>query len=296
LLAAFDAAIVPAARRGRSTSWRAAVAVLAVLSCVLALGVTLVPSRLSGDRRTATALSAKPPETVAIRAEGDARWSRWTEPHVERIVLESGSLAIRVEKARTARRVVVVLPDGELEDIGTTFSVSAAGARTTRVTVEEGSVILRLRGARPVVLGAGETWPSSSPPSALSAPSTAASSEPFAPNIPPSPPRVRAPRAAATPGSALSPVAPASDAAADFRAASSALNAGDHSGAARLLTAFLSNHPRDARIEDAAYLLVLAYHRSSDKSATGRAASDYLRRFPHGFRRTEVEALDASLP
>ena len=87
-------------------------------------------------------------------------------------------------------------------------------------------------------------------------------------------------------------VAPRSDASSDFRTALSALNAGDHSHAAALFTSFLSNHPRDARIEDAAYLRVIAFHRSGDKSATERAAGEYLKRFPNGFRRTEVEALE----
>jgi hypothetical protein len=31
-------------------------------------------------------------------------------------------------------------------------------------------------------------------------------------------------------------------------------------------------------------------------SATERAAGEYLKRFPNGFRRTEVEALEASSP
>jgi TolA-binding protein len=235
----------------------------------------------------------KSSEPVLIRAANDARWSRRTEQHVEKIVLESGSLSIRVQKARAARRVVVVLPDGELEDIGTTFSVSAAGARTTRVTVEEGSVVLRLRGARPIVLGAGDSWPPSS------APSAAASPAPSAPDVAPSPPRVTAPGASTTSTFApVTPVAPSprSEPSADFRAASAALNAGDHAGAARLFTNFLSSHPRDPRVEDAAYLRVIAFHRSLDKNATERAAGEYLKRFPSGFRRAEVEALTASSP
>jgi hypothetical protein len=74
------------------------------------------------------------------------------------------------------------------------------------------------------------------------------------------------------------------------------MNAGDHAGAAALFTSFLSNHPRDARIEDAAYLRVIAFHRSGDESATKRAIFEYLTRFPSGFRRSEVEALEASSP
>src|SRR6478752_5493787 len=49
-------------------------------------------------------------------------------------------------------------PDGELEDIGTTFAVSAEAGRTTRVSVDSGSVVLRIRGQAPLSLGAGDTW------------------------------------------------------------------------------------------------------------------------------------------
>jgi hypothetical protein len=304
LLASFDQSLVPSLRGARSRLWTAAVALL-VLSSALALGVVFVGSRPEPRSRTAAAPVARSPEPVLIRAATDARWSQRTEPHVERIVLESGSLSIRVQKAGSARRVIVVLPDGELEDIGTTFSVSAAGARTTRVAVEEGSVVLRLRDARPIVLGAGDSWTSGAAPSILpdpapsAAPSTVPSPAPFGPGVRSLAPRGTVPRASATsPFPPVAPVAPAprSDSAADFRTALSALNAGDHSSAARLLTTFLSNHPRDARIEDAAYLRVIAFHRSGDEGATKRAAGEYLKRFPNGFRRTEVEALEASSP
>jgi hypothetical protein len=301
LLAAFDQSLVPSLRGARSRFWTAAVAVLVALSLALTLGFVFARSLLEPRSPTAAAPAAKSSEPVLIRAATDARWSRRTEQHVEKIVLESGSLSIRVQKAGPARRVIVVLPDGELEDIGTTFTVSAAGARTTRVAVEEGSVVLRLRGAQPIVLGARDSWSPSSAPSTppRPAPSAPPSAAPNAPDAEPLPPRVMAPRAPAT--SVSAPVgagepAPRSDPSADFRSALSALNAGDHSGAARLFTAFLSNHPRDARIEDAAYLRVLACHRAEDQGATQRAAGDYLKRFPSGFRRTEVEALEASSP
>ena len=50
-------------------------------------------------------------------------------------------------------RLLVILPDGELEDIGTTFTVSAADDQTNRVVVKEGSVLLRvLRRVEPLGL------------------------------------------------------------------------------------------------------------------------------------------------
>ena len=55
--------------------------------------------------------------------------------------------------------LLVRLPDGELEDIGTTFSVSGrAGAHRSRRR-RGGRVMLRLQGRAPVTITAGESWP-----------------------------------------------------------------------------------------------------------------------------------------
>ena len=184
------------------------------------------------------------------------------------------------------RRLLVILPDGELEDIGTTFSVSADAGRTTRVTVQDGSVVLRLRGAPPLALGAGDSWTPSQP------------SPPAAPIVAPSSSSDRslpAPRSAKlTPSAEPTPGARGPDPSADFRAAMSAFDGGNAAHAAALFSAFLSDHPRDSRSEDAAYLRVLALQRAGDSAAMKRAAGDYLRRYPRGFRRAEVEQLSAS--
>jgi TolA-binding protein len=62
----------------------------------------------------------------------------------------------------------------------------------------------------------------------------------------------------------VDPAAHGADSASDFRKAVSALNAGDNALAVELLTAFMTEHPRDSRTEDAAYLLVLAWHRAGN--------------------------------
>jgi TolA-binding protein len=66
---------------------------------------------------------------------------------------------------------------------------------------------------------------------------------------------------------------------------------GDNARAAAHFGTFLIEHPRDARAEDAAYLRVLALQRAGNSSAVKQAASEYLNRYPHGFRRAEVEPL-----
>jgi TolA-binding protein len=57
------------------------------------------------------------------------------------------------------------------------------------------------------------------------------------------------------------------------------------------LAAFLGKYPRDPRSEDAAYLRIIALQRAGDVSGTERAATEYLRRYPSGFRRAEAERL-----
>jgi outer membrane protein assembly factor BamD (BamD/ComL family) len=70
-----------------------------------------------------------------------------------------------------------------------------------------------------------------------------------------------------------------------------ALDRGDNNQAATLFNAFVAAHPRDSRAEDALYLRVIALQRTGNAAATERAASDYLRRYPRGFRKAEIESL-----
>jgi TolA-binding protein len=81
------------------------------------------------------------------------------------------------------------------------------------------------------------------------------------------------------------------DAAAEFREATAALARGDNDHAAALLRAFVSAHPGDSRAEDAAYLRVLALQRAGNLSGMQQAATEYLHRYPRGFRKAEVEPL-----
>jgi hypothetical protein len=295
LLAAFDAKLAPPERTLAARGWLvgAAAASLLVLSFFMYFRA----------RGIAT------PDTeraVVVHADGTATWSRQSEGPVEKILLERGALSIHVDHARERRRLLVVLPDGELEDIGTTFTVSADAGRTTGVSVASGSVVLRIHGQAPLALGAGETWrpsppavvspcPNCAPPPAAGA-TSAAIAPSAAPASPPTSTRTQGAQTALTPSDRrASPAASAEGheptPSLDFRAAMTLLDSGDNGAAAARFASFLNAHPRDARCEDAAYLRVIALQRTGDAGSMREAATRYLRQYPNGFRRAEVAAL-----
>jgi hypothetical protein len=280
LLAAFDRSLVAPERR-TSLPWPW-VAALVTAACVI--GVLWPRPRPVSN---ATAL---------IQAEEGASWSDRVEGQREIVALDRGGLRVRVLHGAGQRPLSVELPDGELEDTGTTFFVSVDAGRTTSVTVEEGSVLLHLRGRAPVALGAGEAWSPEGPRSARSGGAGPGEAGP-APSSPlDGPPAPSAPagsgvrhlRAASSP-------APPAAASEDFRAAMDTLDRGDPSGAAGRFERFVEAHPRDPRAEDAAYLRVIALQRIGDSARMREAAGEYLRRYPAGFRRAEVQGL-ARLP
>jgi hypothetical protein len=266
LLAAFDGMLVAPERRPGPRGW-----LVAAVAAALLLGLfVLRERRLPREARASGAVVEAGPAAV---------WSDRRDGDRERIVLERGDLRIHVDHAAGQGGLLVVLPDGELEDIGTTFDVHAGDGRTRRVSVAEGHVVLRLRDRPPVNLGPGETWveePPAPAPSSISPPVLAAPG----PSPPPSDRETRRGPPPAASGAA--------DPSAEFRAAMSALDLGDSHDAAARFEAFVARHPRDPRAEDAAYLRVIALQKCGDAAGTRRAAVDYLRLFPDGFRRAEV--------
>lgn len=224
---------------------------------------------------------------ASVSPEPGTEWSSKVDGEHTVIELDRGTLAIVVSHGPGARPVVVHLPDGELEDTGTTFEVSVENGHTSRVSVDEGAVVLRLNGRQPVALAAGGAW-NAPPPSFVAAPASATSST-VAPES-----TTKSADAGAAPATSTSPAiarATGSTSADEFNDATLALDRGDACDAAGRFGRFLAAHPSDAHEEDAAYLHVIALQRCGDAAATKEAARDYLARFPHGFRRSELEPL-----
>lgn len=202
-----------------------------------------------------------PSSVVDVHASAGARFSDHVEQSIERVQILDGSASLTVHP-HPNRRVLITLPDGEIEDLGTIFEVRVEGARTQQISVTDGRIAVRLRERAPFALGQGESWQLAPAPNAVSeAPSARVMSSPApsAPSASASP--HGAPRAVAHPPPAAS-AAPSATPSTEPDTASSA--------------------------EDDAYLAIIdALRRGKNAEAHARAKS-YLLRFPNGFRRVEV--------
>jgi hypothetical protein len=121
-----------------------------------------------GVARRSTPHDVAPVTTVDVEPGEGVRFTRTTENDVERIDLVDGSLHLRVSRRPGGRRVIVKVPDGEIEDTGTVFSVVVIAGHTERIAVEEGAVVARLTGRSAFDVGAGSTWNRAVTPAELS--------------------------------------------------------------------------------------------------------------------------------
>ncbi len=112
------------------------------------------PTTTAGERAT----------RVVVRASAGARWSRRSRPDGETLKLSEGRLHVRVVHGAEKLELKLELPDGEIEDVGTVFTVSVQDGRTRRVQVDEGGVLLRLHGREPFQLSAGDSWTDTNQP------------------------------------------------------------------------------------------------------------------------------------
>jgi hypothetical protein len=238
----------------------------AVLAALAVLGV-VVGVRVARHHRHHDA------PALAVTAAGEgATWTRRSARDVEHVDLGEGAFSLVVRRQAHDARVIVHVPEGEIEDFGTTFDVRVHAGRTERVAVREGVVIFRRKGATPLRLSAGMVW---------SANQRAVAAEPA-----PEPSVSAAPRAE----NELLPV----DVAPQARPAQPSpartqrrVQVADKTQDARPRDS-ASDAARAAAAEDASYLRVLALLRESRLEEAKLAAAQYLRKFPNGFRRVEL--------
>lgn len=242
---------------------------LLLVACSALLGVSLVVLRVA-NRPDARELAAPGP-TIDVLTESNARWHREASAHEARVVLEDGELRLRIQRQRASDRVTIVLPDGTLEDRGTVLDVRVSGGRTEEVTVEEGSVMLRLRGELPRALAARESWHRAPAPVVASPPASSSPSH----ELPVTPSHGRGARRVHV--QALRT---------ESAQRSSAEQGGAIKGPARDLPTAAEADAE--RAEDEAYLRLVDLVRRGRASEARAAAKDYLLRFPNGFRRLEV--------
>lgn len=198
-------------------------------------------------------MHARPGLTAAPRAitaaldvaepSGPAAFDRHVSHAGERLALREGTLALRTRGFGPKLRVLV--PDGELEDVGTEFRVTVANGRTQSIEVTDGLVVFHRHDGEDIRLPAGSIW---NAPAAVGARSPK-SDNPAAPSSG----SMRLPRALAS--------------------APRATPAAEENG------------------EDMAYLHILSLIRENRREEARVASQEYLRRFPNGFRRVEIEQL-----
>ncbi|MDB4971793.1 MAG: hypothetical protein JWN48_134 [Myxococcaceae bacterium] len=237
--------------RGRSRS--VALGLLAGVALVAA-GLLLLA------RPPSSPSSPTSPIAVQVVPRENARWRRTLEENVEQVDLAAGTLLFRVARKPNDPRLLVRLPDGEIEDLGTTFSVTVEGGKTREIVVREGRVLFHRRGAPALHLVAGSTWmpPLEPEPESDTGPRPALA--PTAPSVDgePAPPKPHS----------VTPHAPARERA-SARPGAKAVPAGN--------------------AEDASYLQILTLLREGRSVDARQAARAYLRMFPAGFRKVEVE-------
>ena len=223
---------------------------VAVVAAGMAVAVVVVKSRPAAVPAPSPSLATV--TTIDMVDEGHAHWSKTTAGDVEVVDLSDGTLRLHVKHQPGSKRVVVHVPDGEIEDLGTIFHVVVAHGRTQRVGVDEGRVTIRLGHMTPITISSGASWERPEEPTAPAvAPSALPSARPEGSSV------AAVPRRAPTSDRSAAPPA----------AAPSAMSA--------------------AR-EDQAYLQTIRLLREGRDVEAKAAAREYLRLFPDGFRRDEM--------
>ena len=253
-----------------------------VVVAIAALIAVRTDSRSQASPRQ-EAPAAPSPGTLAgsVAPAAGAVWRQTREEGVERVELEAGTLRVHVRAQSPGERFIVQLPDGEIEVRGTTFDVTALDGSTRHVGVDEGTVVLRLRGSPDLRLGPRTSWegPASPRESATGDVTAVATSAPA------TSPKRRSPQ----PRDARLE----DDGAAAYVGAMRSFREGHYDLAAAAFHAFALAHPRAPEGEDASFLEAVSLARAGRADAAALAAERHLESFPRSFRRKEASILMA---
>jgi hypothetical protein len=239
--------------------------VSARLAWVTALGLLLVGAAGAWRVWSGHTPTARP---YAVMPDPKAAWSERIEGRLWRLRLEAGTIRLAVHHRPGEPRLVVDVPDGQIEDQGTRFSVTVELNQTTRIDVEQGTVVFRHRDGTVVWVTGASPWRRNS---TQSAPMPS-----FAQTTPEQRPPEVAPSTAVRQADELR----------QTRARSRVLRPRDTSPAPSGASV-----PDPRSEEDSVYLHVLALMGEGQRDEARAAAQAYLRRFPAGFRRVEVEQI-----
>jgi hypothetical protein len=153
---------------------------------------------------------------------------------------------------------------------------SCGDGTTTRVVVYEGVVGVRQAGHKEDLVSAGQEWPKCTPPVAANPPAPGATA-----NSAPRAPSVRA-----------STLADLNDM---FAVAEQAKRSGATLDAIADFDRLLAKYPQSP-LSESATAERMRLLRNVDMSRAASAARQYLARYPHGFARTDAEAILADSP
>ena len=247
-----------------------------------------------------TTLSFHEVTHVSVHARSDVELVLQGRTNVLR--LDQGSLSARVKKLTPDERFIVRTVDAEVEVRGTVFHVNVVPSEaacgegtTTRVSVDEGTVVVRRAGQEHAV-HAGEAWPNCpSTRAMLPSPVLDASSGTHSVATPPA--------GATTTGIASHVPAPrTSDAPSSlgtqndrFARAMEQKKAGDLRRAVQTLDSLLHDYP-GGQLSESAFVERMKMLEGMDLARARRDAKEYLHRYPQGFARSHAETLVGSSP
>jgi len=253
--------------------------------------------------------------TVATGA--GASYVREQEGSKDLVRLNDGAFDFDIHEHTPGRRLVFVVPDGEIEDIGTKFHVVVRGGHTEEISVSEGEVEFRRTASPPMRLIAHMTYRRlpdepvasdvASSQTTMTTPPVATSSTATAPNpAPPVPVTESTPATsphvvAATPRSTGAhgprPRQPSSS------APGATPKATQNQSSIGAITAPMAGSSEPAppmqtgmAAEDVAYMEVVRMLRTGNAPGAREAARRWLLQYPSGLRRSEMETVAAGTP